>query len=214
MVTGYLDNYDKILPTDVHTPKNILVNTIYSRESLTVMSHSQLLYVLLNIMPAPDVADKVPSRQPLNICVVIDTSNSMSGERLSAVKDTALNIIRSLKQQDILSVVTFDDYAQVIVPGTRNQSINVLEARISQINARGGTEIFQGLSMGYTEILSNMRPTYQNHIILITDGRTYGDEPKCIERAKEAKDQQVTIHALGIGDEWNDEFLEELTSIT
>ena len=68
--------------------------------------------------------------------------------------------------------------------------------------------------MGYTEILSNLRPTYQNHIILITDGRTYGDEPKCIELAKEAKEQQVTIHALGIGDEWNDEFLEELTSIT
>ena len=206
--------YDKLLPRDVRSPENILVNTIYSRESLTVMENSQLLYVLLNIMAAPDVANKIPSRQPLNICIVIDTSNSMSGERLDTVKDTALHVIKSLKPQDILSVVTFSDYAQVIVPGTRNQSLNVLEARISQINASGGTEIFKGLEAGYNEILQNLRPNYQNHLILITDGRTYGDEPDCLELARTAAANQVTIHALGIGDEWNDEFMEALTSRT
>jgi len=206
--------YDQLLPQDIRSPQNILVNAIYSRESLTVMDHSQLLYVLLNIMAAPEVAERIPSRQPLNVCVVIDTSNSMSGERLDSVKDTALNVIKSLKPQDILSVVTFSDYANVIIPGTRNQSLNILEARISQINASGGTEIYKGLEAGYNEIIQNLRPNYQNHLILITDGRTYGDEPDCLELARTAALNQVTIHALGIGDEWNDEFMEALTSKT
>ena len=191
--------YDEILPADIKTPDNILVNAIYSRESLTVLEHPQLLYVLLNIMAAPKATEKLSHRQPLNLCLVIDNSNSMSGQRLNTVKDTALNIIQSLKTEDILSVVTFNDRAEVIVPATRNQNLNILEARIGLINARGGTEIYQGLEMGYNEVIQNLRPDYSNQIILITDGRTYGDEDDALKLAEIASDQDITIHALGIG---------------
>ncbi|MBN2045825.1 MAG: VWA domain-containing protein [Anaerolineales bacterium] len=206
--------YDEILPKDIKTPSNVLVNTIYSRESLTVLEHPQLLYVMLNIMAAPKAAEEMPRRQPMNLCLVIDTSNSMSGPWLNTVKETALNIVQSLKSGDILSVVTFNDRAEVIIPASRNQNLNILEARISLINARGGTEIFQGLEMGYNEIIQNLSPDYANHIILITDGRTYGDEEDALKLAEIASDQSITIHALGIGSEWNDEFLEDLASST
>jgi Ca-activated chloride channel family protein len=53
-----------------------------------------------------------------------------------------------------------------------------------------------------------------NHIILITDGRTYGDEEKCLSLALRAADQGVGISGLGIGPEWNDNFLDELTATT
>ncbi|MEJ2487423.1 MAG: VWA domain-containing protein, partial [Anaerolineales bacterium] len=49
---------------------------------------------------------------------------------------------------------------------------------------------------------------------LITDGRTYGDEESCLDLAKTAADQGITIHTLGIGDEWNDDFLDALATIT
>ncbi len=111
-------------------------------------------------------------------------------------------------------MVTFNDRAEVIVPAQRNQNLNILEARIGLINARGGTEIFQGLEMGYNEVIQNLKPEYANHIILITDGRTYGDEEDAIKLAEIASSQNITIHALGIGNEWNDEFLEELSSST
>ncbi len=206
--------YDEQLPPDVTSPKDILINAIYSRESLTAMDRPQLLYVLLNVMPAPNSAASQPSRQPINLCLILDTSTSMSGSRLNAVKETALKIIRSLKQDDILSVVSFNDRAKVIIPATRNQNLNMLEARISIISTGGGTEIGQGLERGYSEVKQNFRAKYNNHMILITDGRTYGDEELCMEIAAKANKDNIKLHTLGIGNEWNDDFLEELATST
>ena len=206
-------NYDRLLPEDIRTPKDILVNAIYSRQSLTNIDRPQLLYVLLNIVALQNPNNTV-ARQPLNICIVLDNSNSMSGSRLNAVKSTANQIIQALRPEDILSVVTFNDRAEVIIPATRNQNLNLLTAKISQIYPGGGTEIFQGLDTGYQELKKNLNQRYTNHIILITDGRTYGDEESCLDLAKTAADQGITIHTLGIGDEWNDDFLDALATIT
>jgi len=206
--------YDSTLPNDITTPKNMLVNAIYSRQTLTKIERPQLLYVLLDITSAPNPNHTIPARQPLNICLVLDTSNSMSGTRLNVVKDTATQIIHSLKPEDILSVVTFNDRSDVIIPATRNQNINMLTAKVSTIHTGGGTEIFQGMDAGYLELRKNLNPRYKNHIILLTDGRTYGDEGKCLQLAKHAKEEGVTIHTIGIGHEWNDDFLDELAATT
>ena len=76
-----------------------MINAIYSRESLTVLEHPQLLYVLLNIMVSPRAAEEMLHRQPLNMCIVIDNSNSMAGQRLNTVKETALSLIQSLHRK-------------------------------------------------------------------------------------------------------------------
>jgi Ca-activated chloride channel family protein len=49
---------------------------------------------------------------------------------------------------------------------------------------------------------------------MLTDGRTYGDENKCIRLAQSASEHGIGISGLGIGSEWNDIFLDELASIT
>jgi len=206
--------YDSRLPKDLSTPKNMLVNTIYSRQTLTKVDRPQLLYVLLAITSAPDPTLTIPTRQPLNVCLVLDNSNSMSGTRMNAVKETATQIIHSLKPEDILSVVAFNDRADLVIPATRNQSINMLTTKVNIINTGGGTEIFQGLDVGYQEIKKNLKPRYKNHIILITDGRTYGDEELCLKLANDAASQGVTIHTIGIGHEWNDDFLDALAATT
>lgn len=206
--------YDQLLPKDIITPKNVSINAIYSRQTLTAMSRPQLLYVLLNIMAIPDTNGITTQRQPLNICLVLDTSTSMSGARLSAVQNTAIEIIKTLRPSDILSVVTFNDKAEVIISASRNQSINKLQAQISMISTAGGTEIGKGLEAGFQEISRNLRQNYSNHIILITDGRTYGDELTCLNIAGIASDRGITIHTLGIGGQWNDEFLDKLAGIT
>jgi Ca-activated chloride channel family protein len=53
-----------------------------------------------------------------------------------------------------------------------------------------------------------------NHLILLTDGRTYGDEDLCISLAKKAAELGVTINSLGIGSDWNDLLLDDLSSRT
>ena len=88
------------------------------------------------------------------------------------------------------------------------------EARIQMLQPSGGTEIFSGLELGYNEIFATYNRSQVNHIILLTDGRTYGDESKCISLAQKAAEQGIGISGLGIGSEWNDNFFDKLAYLT
>ena len=207
-------SYDKTLPQDIDVPPDILVNTIYSREVLPIMERAQLIYVLLDMMAMPEPKTGRQRRPVLNVCLVLDTSTSMNGARLDAVKDTAIKLANGLSGQDILSVVSFNDRAEVIIPAARGQNMTMINARISMLGTRGGTEILQGLQMGMNEINRNINPSFLNHIILITDGRTYGDEAGSLQLANQAAERGISISGLGIGSEWNDEFLDDLATRT
>jgi len=206
--------YDKTLPDDLSTPEDLFINTIYSRDILSVTDNPQLVYILLSMTAIPVAGSASAKTPPLNLCLVLDTSTSMSGRRLDAVRETAIKIVHSLKPEDIFSIVTFNDRAEVIAPATRGQNKAMLEARVSVIHTRGGTEIGQGLQIGLRELSHHLNEAYHNHILLITDGRTYGDEEKCLAMADEAARDGITINPLGIGSKWSDAFLDELASKT
>ncbi len=208
------EEYDRQLPEDIKTPEEISINSVYSRQMLMLMNRPQLLYVLLNIAGLPNSPTRERKKQPLNIGLVLDTSTSMSGSRLNAVKETARKIIRSLNPEDVLSVTTFNDRAEVMIPAQRGQDLNLLESQISIITTGGGTEIGKGLQAGYQQMQAYLNSNFTHHLILITDGRTYGDEQVCLDIAASAAEKGISIHALGIGDKWNDEFLDHLASVT
>jgi Ca-activated chloride channel family protein len=138
----------------------------------------------------------------------------MQGSNMDVVKATAIRIMHKLKPEDMFSVVAFSDRAETLIPATHITDMSKQEARIQMLQPSGGTEIFSGLEQGYNEILHNISRSQVNHIILLTDGRTYGDEDNCISLAKNAASRGVGISGLGIGSEWNDNFLDQLASLT
>ncbi len=89
-----------------------------------------------------------------------------------------------------------------------------IETRIQVLQAGGGTEILQGLALGFEEIRRYCSSNRISHIILITDGRTYGDEEACLKLAEQAASYGISISALGIGSQWNDKFLDDMVSRT
>lgn len=209
------DAYDKLIPSDIQSPEDIMINAIYSRPILPISGSSQLLYIMLDLMALPDPEDQRKSRTPpYNVSIVLDTSTSMQGPRLNAVKNAATQLVDAMKMDDILSIVAFNDHANVVVPATRGVDYRKIVSQVSQLSASGGTEIFNGLSAGMAEIKRNLKPSYINHLILLTDGRTYGDEDECLQIANLAAQQGITFSCLGIGDEWNDEFLDRLANST
>jgi Ca-activated chloride channel family protein len=204
--------YDATLPPEVLADKPVDQRVLYSRRSLFRMAEPQLIYVFMEFShPANLPAPAPPS---LNLCLVLDRSTSMRGVNLDVVKATAIQIMRKMKPQDIFSVVAFSDKAEEVIPASRSTELGKLEPRIHMLQPSGGTEIFSGLEMGYNEIIRNVHHARVNHIILLTDGRTYGDEEKCIKLAQRASEQGVGISGLGIGSEWNDDFLDDLATST
>jgi len=205
-------SYDEKLPEEEETESEITISTRYSRSSLARISEPQLIYVLLEMFAAPGAGDD--TSPPINLCLVLDRSTSMQGLRMDTMKSTARELLRQMRPQDYLSIITYSDYAEVLVPATRGSDYHKIESRISMLQTGGSTEIFKGLKAGFFEASRNLAPSFINQLVLITDGRTYGDEKECIQLAEEAAGKGLTISALGIGTEWIDEFLDELTGLT
>ncbi|MBI1276987.1 MAG: VWA domain-containing protein [Anaerolineaceae bacterium] len=187
-----------------------------SKRSIMPLKEPQVVYLLAEILPDPRARDQDQTQRDsrLNLTLVLDHSNSMNGTRLDKVKVAAHQIIDQLSDQDILSVVGFNDRAEVIISATPVTNKQNLKAKISMMSASGGTEIFNGLSKGIEQTRRYLGPKLVNHVVLLTDGNTFGDQDKCLALAREAAEQGISISAMGLGQEWNDEFLDEIASTT
>jgi Ca-activated chloride channel family protein len=186
---------------------------ITSRTALHYLDEPQVLYALVTLRPSI-TAQKLPA-PPVNLCLVIDRSTSMQGERLDRVKTAAQAIIDTLRENDAFCAVSFSDRAEVVIPLLRGPAERtVAKARLSTLDAAGGTEMLEGLLGGLCTLQPQLSPTAVNHLLLLTDGHTYGDEDRCLLLAKLAANDGITLSAFGIGDEWNDKFLDELTGMT
>ncbi len=205
--------YDKKLGDIPEPPVRLKID--FSREKIPWMEESQLFYALLELEVITNRIEKEEKvSPPINLSLVLDCSTSMQGERLNMLKATAVEIIRQLKEKDILSVVNFNDRADTILSATNRANNLKNESSIRALQPRGGTEIYRGLISGFSEVQKNLSPYYVNHIILVTDGHTYGDEAKCTELAWNAAEQNIGISCFGIGGKWNDVFLESIANIT
>lgn len=188
------------------------LNIIASRNQIPALDTPQIVYVLVEVLPTADSANEASDKNslPLNLSLVIDRSTSMKGARLNRVKKAAELLIDKMSNRDIVSVISYSDRADVVVASTPVSDKIALHSKIRSILASGGTEIYQGLAAGWREIGKVPLDQYVNHLILLTDGHTYGDVEQCFGLAATTAARGVGISAFGIGNEWNDEFLDEL----
>ncbi|MEF3274591.1 MAG: VWA domain-containing protein [Chloroflexus sp.] len=181
-----------------------------SRRVLPTLSEPQVIYALIELV-AQSGATRMP-RLPLNLCLVIDRSSSMRGERLQQVKQAAMQILDLLGDHESFALVTFNDRAEVVVPAQLARARAEIKRQISAIEAAGGTEMATGLALGVQELQRAMMPRAIHRLLLLTDGRTYGDEGRCVEIARRAQARGIGITALGIGSEWNEDLLETIAA--
>jgi Ca-activated chloride channel family protein len=181
-----------------------------SQRHLSTEYEEQVIYLMAEIRAATTESGQ---RLPLNLCLVIDRSTSMQGDRLEHVKRAARQIVTELHDDDTLAVVTFNDRAEVILPSSPvGISRARANARVSSILANGGTEILQGIQAGLEEVEKHHGRQVTSHVILLTDGQTYGDEEECLAEARMAGVRRIGITAMGIGEDWNDDLLDEVAA--
>ncbi|MBK9712569.1 MAG: VWA domain-containing protein [Kouleothrix sp.] len=181
-----------------------------SRAVLAESTEPQLLYVLLEATPE-GLATQMP-KLPLNLCLVLDRSSSMRGDRLNQVKEAAAKIVDQLGPDDYFSLVVFNDRADVIVPAQRVAGKADIKQAIGRVEAAGGTEMASGMGLALQEIQRPMLRRGVSRLLLLTDGRTYGDESRCVDIARRAQGRGIGITALGVGNEWNEDLLETMTA--
>lgn len=185
-----------------------------SKRVLPVLGEAQVTYVLVQIQPSQDQTMQERPQIPLNLTLVLDRSKSMRGARLDRVKVAAHQIIDQLGPQDFLSIITFSDNADPILKSEPVTDKVAMKAIVNTITADGSTEIYKGLLEGMSLAKRRLRDDQVNHIILLTDGETYDDHNLSLSLADEAAKRGIGISTMGIGDEWNDNFLDEIASKT
>jgi Ca-activated chloride channel family protein len=182
-----------------------------SKTAIVAQRNPQLLYLLVHVQP-PNL--KEVRQLDLNLCLVIDRSTSMNGRRLENVKSAANMIVDKLSEDDRFSLVVFSDRSEVIWPASKVADKRILKSMIERIDAFGGTEIHQGLQAGLQEVRRASLSSYANHLILLTDGHTYGDDEDCLELVRKAANDGVLFSGFGLGPDWNDNFLDQLASLS
>lgn len=160
---------------------------------------------------AKPTASRAENDLPLNLCLVLDRSGSMSEKPLEMVKQAVINIIEKLEQNDRVSVVAFNRRAKVIVPNQLVTDIESIKQKIKLMVADGGTSIDEGLRLGLKEVAA-YNQYYVSRLFLLTDGENeHGDNSRCFRIAELAAEYNVTLDTLGFGEHWNQDALEQIS---
>jgi Ca-activated chloride channel family protein len=148
------------------------------------------------------------------IAIVVDTSGSMSGDRMKTARDGAKRALGYLEDNDILTIIGFNSQASVVLEATRYGDItrDQIMSAIDDLTAGGGTDIHGGLKLATDELrnISSSNNTARR-ILLLSDGKDNVREAEDFERqARDIDEHGIRIRAGGIGDGYDEETIRTL----
>ncbi len=191
----------------------VILTCSLNKSYLPVINTQQLVYVLIEAVPGEAItaaAGVDGQGPPLNLSLVLDRSGSMAGKKIKRLREAAKMIIDRLSDQDYISVAVFNDQARTLISSQLVTDRAALQRKIDDILDRGGTAISKGMKLGLGELDKQLDPRRVSRLLLLTDGQTFGDEDVCRKLAKEAGNKGIPVIALGLGDDWNEDLLDDI----
>lgn len=189
-----------------------LLDLNLSLGNATVNDESNSIFLQIAISTRDRMVGEV--KHPLNVCLVVDRSSSMSENgRMEKLKIALKEFCKMFGPSDYVSIVVYDDSPQVLFPAQKVTDINQLYPVIDNISLGGGTNILAGMLAGYQEIEKNFSPFFSNRLILMTDGiSTVGvTNPKdIVAKSKEFNKKGIETSTLGLGAGINFDLLNHL----
>jgi Ca-activated chloride channel homolog len=210
------------------------------RPYLRASAGGQKLFLMLKLLPKPEAAQ---SRPGVRLAVVVDTSGSMrepapgttpeilptapvtvdgkqynatykGTSKLDITIEAARRLIQSeqLQPEDTVSLIHFDDEAALLA----SETVGTGQAKLSEAVERlreysGGTQMGPGLQSA--EAALREQGDGVRTVLLLTDGLAI-DEEECRQAATTLAALPARIVALGVGEEYNEDLLADLASVT
>lgn len=165
-------------------------------------------------------------RRPATVVLCLDTSGSMGEEgKLALVQASLRRLVRALRPDDEVAIVTFDTDAEVALDPTAVDDADEITDAIDDLRPDGATNVDAGLKLAYDVALAARWPRGARgaceetagrivRVVLCTDGiantgRTQADA--ILARVRGHVAEGITLTAIGVGiSGYGDALLERL----
>eukprot|EP01130_Rhizamoeba_saxonica_P006203 TRINITY_DN2464_c2_g1_i2.p1 TRINITY_DN2464_c2_g1~~TRINITY_DN2464_c2_g1_i2.p1 ORF type:complete len:348 (-),score=89.48 TRINITY_DN2464_c2_g1_i2:690-1733(-) len=156
--------------------------------------------------------EKTLERAPLNLVILLDRSRSMETKgKLKKARAAILEVIESLGEFDIISLVVYDSTASIIFKGLKG---NAIEDEFLFDSLRVGTGSGTNLGTGIekaSEILKELEgPGYCNRMFIFSDGKVNKgivEKSELLDLAVTKCSQKILISAFGLGSDFDEELM-------
>ncbi|HKP88218.1 MAG TPA: VIT domain-containing protein [Blastocatellia bacterium] len=170
-------------------------------------------YFLMLISPKSDIGES--ERIAKDIVFVLDTSGSMSGEKIDKARAALKFGVESLSARDRFNIISFsgEDHlmkAALIEADTAGKQAGL--KFIENLRAEGGTNINDVLVSAFKQFQPGERPQM---VVFLTDGQpTVGvkDAKEILKNAGEANRANVRLFSFGVGYDVNTNLLDKLSA--
>jgi Ca-activated chloride channel family protein len=158
---------------------------------------------------------KSKERLPVNVALVIDQSGSMGGDKIEHARQAAIQAVDLLRDSDIVSIITYDDRVQVLVPATKASDRTMIREKIRQIRAQGSTALHAGVMQGAAELRKFMDKNRVNRMILLSDGQANvgpASPAELEDLGRSLINEGISVTTLGLGLGYNEDLMTRLAS--
>ena len=152
---------------DLVVPENEWVEVNMTRSNCKWNEAHELVTVHLRVRDY----SSTQKRKPHNFVFLVDVSGSMSSNnKLPLVINGLKDLVKEMSSQDRISIVTYAGNSSVPLPSTSCEDKSKIFAALDNLYAGGGTNGMGGVQEAYRQAELNYDTTYNNRIILATDG--------------------------------------------
>jgi hypothetical protein len=162
--------------------------------------------VIETISPVEYVQKEEKKDPSTTLAIVIDTSGSMVGNRMTLAKEIARLAIQRLQPHDKVGIVEFYGTKQWAAPVQSAANSIDIQRALNRLGAAGGTVLFPAVEESYYALM-NVQTRYK-HVLIVTDAGVETGPYEALLR--KMSDDGIAVSTVLVGPGRHSEFLVEI----
>lgn len=170
-------------------------------------------YLVRALLRLTGAAPPAARRRALNLGVVLDRSGSMHGGKLERAREAANLLVRRLGDDDVVSIVAYDDGVDTVADRVAGARREELIGRVAGIRTGGSTNLSGGWLRGRELVAAEPVDGGVNRVLLLTDGLAnvgITDPDQLRDLVATAAAAGVSTTTIGFGQDYDEALLQAL----
>lgn len=152
------------------------------------------------------------ARKPVNLVMVLDTSGSMSGEKITGMRSAAVKFVEQMNNEDVISIVAFSTTARTLMENQKVGTARTSAANaIRGLTANGNTALYDAIVLGAGLVTKYNSSQRANLMVVLTDGLDTSSRRKFdAALIRDATANNTSLYTIAYGGDADKEKLDSL----